>query len=280
MIRGVYIAVLGFVFVAAGGCGEEDKERAFWDDVKIGELREPQREHISGGAGLKTANFDVHIYEIPAENVGKLDDVWGSVYERGVRFYSFRAFSGNLFRAGVGKKFNYSGIGKMLGAIGGRRMAKVSVLLPEGVAQELNVTGLGRPEEVSFFDRDMSREKVVIGPGSVGLRMIGRRAAGEVEVCQLIGYPVFGVPVGAAEGPMAERAKRKEVEFKGAGFGLKMSVGDYLVLGPRKYLSERVTLPGLFFSNLDGTLFFERGRRPVRKPSARVFVVVCTGIGY
>lgn len=277
MIRVLEIAALGWASLILAGCNEP-ASKAMWDNVKIGDLA-PAKPG-PGDQQIKTANIDVHIYEVPAENVGKLEDVWESLYTRAIRFYSYQAFAGNLFRVGFGKRFGWSGTEDLLRAAGGKRMAKIALLLPDGQPQDITVTGLGRPEELSYIDRDLSREKAVIGPGVISLRVTAQKLAGERGVCEVIGYPVFSMPMRSPIEPLAERAKRQEVKFTGAGFGLKMSPDDFVVLGPQKYLSERVTLPGLFFSNLDGTVFLSKGRPPERKISVRVFVLICTGINY
>jgi len=277
MMRAIEIAALGWASLILAGCNEA-ASKPMWDNVKIGDLA-PAKPG-PGEQQIKTANIDVHIYEVPAGNVGKLEDLWESVYTRAVRFYSYQAFAGNLFRAGFGKRFGWSGTEDLLRAAGGKRMAKIALLLPDGQPQDVTVTGLGRPEELSYIDADLSREKAVIGPGVMSLRVTAQKVAGERGVCEVIGCPVFSVPMTSPIEPLAGRARQQEVKFTGAGFGLKMSPDDFVVLGPQKYLSERVTLPGLFFSNLDGTVFLSKGRPPERKISVRVFVLVCTGINY
>ena len=279
MARVVITAMLGLFIVFPVGCNEAESG-ASWDDVKIGNLDTVQSGKARLGQSLRTANFDVYVYEVPAANVGKLDDVWESLFVRPVRFYNYRAFTGNLFRVGMGKRFRWSGVEDMLRAAGGKRMVKVTALLPDGQPDNLPVTAVDRPQEVSYIGLDLSREKLIVGPGIVTLRVTAEDVGGARGVCQVVAYPAFTVPMASAEGPIGDHAKRQEVEFKAAGFGLKMSPDDFVVLGPRKYLSERATLSGLFFSNLEGTMFLERGKRPKRKISVRVFVVVCTGIGY
>lgn len=239
-----------------------------------------ESEKVPGNRLLRTANFDVHIYELPADNLGKLDDIWAGLQERGLTFYNYRAFAGNLFRAAVGRQFSWSRLDDLIKDLGGKRMAIISVLLPDGRSEDLRITGLDRPQEISFIDRDLLRDKVLIGPGIVNLRLIGRQVPGIRGACQIVGYPVFTVPMASAAGPMAEFAKQQEVQFKAAGFGLKISPDEFVVLGPAKYVSERVSLGGLFFTNLDGTIFSAKGKRPTRKTSVRIFVLVCTAINY
>jgi len=273
------IAVLGLLFVFLPGC-TEPVTQPLRDDVNIGDLRTLESEKRPGKSSLRTANFDVHIYELPADKLGKLDDVWDGLHSRGLTFYNYRAFAGNLFRLGMGRQFSWSRLDDLIKDIGGKRMAIISMLLPDGRSDDLRLTGLDRPEEISFIDRSLLRDKVLIGPGIVNLRLTGSQVPGLRGVCQIVGYPAFTVPMASATGPMAELAKQQEVEFKAAGFGLKISPDEFIVLGPTKYVSERVSLGGLFFTNLDGTVFTARGKRPTRKISVRIFVLVCTAIKY
>jgi len=78
--------------------------------------------------------------------------------------------------------------------------------------------------------------------------------------------PVFSLPVRSSIPQLAAREKSGEFLFTSAGFKLKMSPGDFVILGPQKYISHQITLGGLSFS------------RPEPKPVVRVFLFVCTGI--
>jgi len=165
---------------------------------------------------------------------------------------------------------------------GRHRVAGVEVAVEGGGSRQYAAVdhhGLG-DVAASFIDRDLLREKVLIGPGIVNLRFTGSQVPGLRGACQLVAYSAFTVPATAAEGPMAEFAKQQEVEFKAAGFGVKMSPDEYVVLAPSKYVNERALLGGLFFTNFDGTVFAARGKRPERKVSVRIFVLVCTAINY
>lgn len=279
MIRVQIIAVLGLFLVFFAGCREPQRPE-IWEGVKIGDLRTLETEKLPGGENLQTAKFDVHIYELPAENVPKLEDLWGGLHARGLTFYDYRAFAGNLFQVGIGKGFAWSGLDGVLKGFGGMKMVKISTFLADKQSEDIRITGVDRPHEVSFINRYQLREKTLIGPGLVNLRLTSQEVPGIRGACRLIGYPTFTLPMASAEGPMGEFAQRKQVEFKAAGFGLKMSPDEFLVLGPRKYISERATLGGLFFTNLDGTVFMARGERPARKISVRLFVIVCTGVNY
>jgi hypothetical protein len=61
-----------------------------------------------------------------------------------------------------------------------------------------------------------------------------------------------------------------------------MGPGDFILLGPKEYVSDQTALGGLFFSNPEGSFFFsETERTPLeRKPAVRLFLLVCTRTSY
>jgi hypothetical protein len=102
-------------------------------------------------------------------------------------------------------------------------------------------------------------------------------------VCNVDACPVFSPPKLSSSIPqLTARAKLREFPFTSAAFGLRMSPGDFVFLGPKKYVSDQTALGGLFFSKPKGSLFFGATERkePERKPAIRIFLLVCTGINY
>jgi len=278
MNRPVWTAVAAALVFCSLQCAQFESSPA-WQGVKITDLGPPNAAQEQSGR-LETANFDLFIYELPADDFAKLADLWESLNTGGIKYYSYRAFEANLFRAALGRRFTWSGTLDMLAAAGGRRMAKISLLLPPAQPQDVTITGLDQPRKLAYVSRDLTRQSGPLGPGVMVLRLTAQKVPGVRGLAQLTAYPALTRPVVPPVEPLAEQAKQQQTEFKGAGLGLKMGPDDYLVLGPRKYLSEQVTLPGLFFSNPAGTLFLARGRHPQLEPAFRVFVLVCTTVNY
>ncbi|MBN2138340.1 MAG: hypothetical protein JW720_11080 [Sedimentisphaerales bacterium] len=279
MKQTVITLVLASLPLVLVGCRGSRQQNSLWDDVKIGDLDTTRQDNAARAGQIKTNNFDVHIYEIPADNFARIADIWQDLDAQHMRFYNYRAFAENHFRAGLGRRLRWSGIEDLIRAAGGMKMATIALLLGKTGGQDLRITGFDNPLELTFVDRGGAIDRKLIGPGVFGLRFAAASAPGR-DACEIVGYPVFSVPVPAAEGPMAEYAKSREIEFKGAGFGAKMSKDDFIVLGPAQYVGELQTLGGLVFTNLQGTVFLEKGRRPARNISVRLFVIVCKATAY
>jgi hypothetical protein len=281
MVRAFHIAVIGWLSVGLMGCTPAEKQKPIWEKVKIGDIAPAQTDKLPVKP-LKTINFDAHIFEIPAENVGKMKDIWQILYTKPLRFNNYNAFKANLFSVRFGQSEMWNKTLDSLRAAGGQKIVKVSLLLPDGQPSNLAVTGLNSQQTISYVSIDGSREAAAIGPGVLALRIKAQKPPASRGVCNLIAYPVFSPPIRPSVPQLAARAKLHELSFGSAGFELKMGQGDFVVLGPEKYVSDQTSLGGLFFSKPEGSMFFSETERklPQRKPAVRIFLLVCTGINY
>jgi hypothetical protein len=282
MVRAFQIAVIGWLGVCLIGCTPLEKGKPIWEKVKIGDIAPSQGGKMPGPLPLKTMNFDVHIFEIPAENISKLEDIQRTLYITPLRFNNYDAFKDNLFSVRFGQVEMWNKTLDLLRAAGGQRIVKVSLLLPDGQPNDIAVTGLDSQRAVSYVSSDGSRETTPIGPGVLVLRIKAEKIPASRGVCDLVAYPVFSLPIRSSIPQLAARARLREFSFGCAGFGLKMSPGDFVVLGPEKYVSDQRALGGLFFSKPEGSMFFSETERklPERKPAVRMFLLVCTSINY
>lgn len=262
------------------GCDTLEKNKPIWEQVKIGDMAPSGSSKQTGPQFLKKIDFDVHIFKIPAENISKLDDIWKILYTQPLRFRDYRAFRANSFVVRFGQIPMWNKMFDLLRAADGQKVVTVKLLLPDGQANDVIVTGLNSQRDILYVSRDGLTDKASIGPGILSLRIKAGKTAGSRGVCSVIAEPVFSVPISGSIPDLVDRARRHEFIFAPAAFGLKMSPGDFVLLGPERYISDQRTLGGLFFSEPKGSLFFsETGLKPLElKPAVRVFILVCTGI--
>jgi hypothetical protein len=263
------------------GCTRPEEE-PIWEKVKIGDLapsgKRPQAQL------LKTINFDVHIFEIPAENINKLNDITSVLranYGRPMRFNNPNAFSANSFSVCFGQIPMWKQVVDLLLAAGGQKITTASLLLADGLSESVVVSGLDSPRTIFFISISGSREGANVGPGILALRIKAEKIPGLRGVCNVDACPVFSPPIlGSSISQLAALTKRREFLFNSAAFGLRMSPGDFVFLGPEKYIEDQTTLGGLFFNKPEGSLFFgaTEHKGPEQKPAVRVFLLVCTGI--
>jgi len=274
------IAVLSCLAFCLTGCGGPEENEPIWQQLKIGDLAPSHSGKRPGSQLLKTINFNVYAFEIPAENISALDDIWRMLYPKPLQYNNHDAFKANSFLAGFGQVQMWNKIRDLLLAADGKGTDRISLLLPDGQANDLPIARLDKEQTISYISASGSMEGVTAGPGMVALRLKAEKIPGSRGVCKMSAMPVFSLPIRSSIPELVYRAKAGEFLFSSVGFGLKMSPGDLVVLGPEKYIDHQITLGGLFFSRPEGSLFFSRTERkpPERKPAVRIFLLLCTSI--
>ena len=116
MNRFFQIAVCGLTVVILGGCSgsKQNQDEPIWKHVKLRDLATPD---VNGqtDSQLKTINFNVFIYEMPAAKIGDLNDIWQVLYTRQLQFSNYDAFRANSFKVGFGQEGqNWGKIGEVL----------------------------------------------------------------------------------------------------------------------------------------------------------------------
>jgi hypothetical protein len=281
MIRIFQILTLSLMVLYLTGCKGPEQNESKQEQIKISDLA-PSRSGQAIHSRIKTINFDVHIFEMPAENINRLGDLWQMLHTQPLRFNSYKAFKANCFLAGFSPMQKWDMIADELRAAGAQKAATVSLMLPDGQTNDLVVIELSTQQNISFIADDGSSQGARIGPGIFILRLKAEKIPTSRDGCKLIVYPVFTVPLRSPAEELTARVKLREFVFSSAAFGLQMGISDFVILGPERYLSVPSTLDGLVFSKPQGTLFLDINERktPKLKPAIRIFLFVCSRINY
>jgi hypothetical protein len=266
MARFLQIMVFICTAILLTSCNAPAKEKPIWEQVKIRDLRSLSDVNSPADRQLKTINLNIRIFEMPAGDANALNIVWQMMYAKPLQFNDFDAFKANSFSAGFGQIQMWDTIANVLRDAGGKQIETVSLLLPDGETSDFSVTRLNSEQTVFYILSGGSMEGATIGPGKLALRIKVEKIPGSRGVCKVTALPVFPSPITSPVPQLAEQAKSAEFLFTSAGFSLKMSPGDFVLLGPQKYIGHRVTLGSLFFS------------RPKPRPAVRLFLIVCTRI--
>lgn len=282
MIRAFQIVFLGCLALFLIGCKGYEQIEPELEQVKIGDIAPSHKGKQQTAELLNTVSFDVHIFEIPADNIIKLSEAWRMLYIQPLRFTDYNAFQANSFIVRFGQISALDSIHDLLLAAGGQKIVTVSLLLPDSQAIDLAITGLNKSQSISFIAADGSRHGATIGPGILILRIQAEQVPESISKCNLIAYPVFTTTIRSSIPELAARAKFREFQFSSAAFGLKMGPGDFIMLGPEKYIDDQLSLGSLFFSKPEGSLFFSSPEHdaPKVKTAVRIFLLVCSRINY
>jgi len=265
MIRFFQIMVLLCTAAMVTSCNGPEKEKPIWEQVKLSDVATPA-EAKPGGRLLKTINIDINIFEMPAKDANALNVVWQMMYIKPLQFNDYDAFKANSFSIGFGQIQMWNTIANVLLNAGGKHMETVSLLLPDGETNDFTVAKLSKEQTVFYVSGGGSMEGATLGPGRLALRMKVEKIPGERGVCRFTAQPVFPSPITSPVPQLEARGKSAEFLFPSAGFELKMSPGDFVLLGPEKYIDNQITLGSLFFS------------KPKPKPTVSMYLILCTRI--
>jgi hypothetical protein len=269
-----------FSVFCLSGCTKPEPELPIWEQVKIGEIVPSEAGKTQQMELLKMTRLDVHIFEIPADNIAEIDKIRKKLFIKPLQLKNYEAFNANSFLVRFGQVDLWRQTNDWLLGAEGRNIIKISLMLADGEAQNIAITGLDHPQPIYFTGADGSISGANLGPGIFGLRIKAEKVPGSMGVCDLVAYPVFSPPTKSAIPQLDAIGKLREFPFTSVAFGLKMSPGDFVLLAPKEYVGDQTSLGGLFFSNPRGGLFFSKTKSPEYKPAVRIFLLVCTGINY
>jgi len=263
MIRHFQIAV--FVYAALlAGCNKGERQPDL-KGVKIGDIA-PMTGNKQTNQTLKTINFDFVTFELPAEKIGSLNEVWAVLKTEPLRLADANAFAENSFRAGAGQGAALDRVVSTIASAGGKKMGATLLLVPDGQAETLNIVRLSGRTILSYVASGGSLQHIDIGPGTLGLRITARKLAGSRALCNIQAMPVFSPSTEGLAPQLAARVRAGEFQFTPVGFGLRMKPGDFILLAPQQHIADRSKLGGLFFAT------------PAGKPSVTVLLLICTGV--
>ena len=265
MIRLSHIAVIFCLIALFTGCNEnKPSEKPVWEDVKLGDLvpagQKPQIQR------LDSINFQIHIFEIPAENINKLDEISKILYTQPFRFKHFKAFGANSFSVSFGRTSLGNQIFDMLSEAGARRVGSTVMLLSDGESDDLPITRLFDRTSIYYTSTDGSIKTETIGPGQLALRMKAQKIPALRGVCNVSFVPVFPSPLKQLITKSSDSSTSNDTFFESCSFSLKMSPGDFIFLRPLQYISHQNSLGSLFFS------------RAAARPYVVSFLIICTHI--
>ena len=149
MFRSFYIVALSCILTLFAGCSPPAETVPIWEKVKLRDLS-PRRYGKTDIRELKTANFDIFVFEIPAENIDLLDDAWKTLYTRPLRYNDYKAFAANSFLAGFGQSTMWDNIALLLRNADAGEVDSISLLLTDGQTDDLAITFLDREQTIFY----------------------------------------------------------------------------------------------------------------------------------
>ena len=276
----VAVSVLGLVLSVTGCQGESRRSSLIWQGEKIGEIAPPPQDRLAPPRYVATVSLDVHVLDLPADNVEQLQAVWQILSAGPIRLSSYNAFSDNSFRLLYGKTEMWPKIQSLLTEADAQPVTTVTLTIADNDQTDLPVAELPSARPITFVANNLSKQTAHVGVGVLALRLVAQPIPWARGVRKIIGFPAYTLPTSGAIPHLQAQTLRREFYFDSAAFACQMGPGDLLVLGPETYTGERNTLGGLFFNAAAEALFFNvnKPKPPQRRPAVRVYVLICTQV--
>lgn len=249
-----------------------------WENAKLSDLA-PKGERPQA-TFLVAGRLEIHGFDLPADNIDKLEDLWRMLSAKPIHTNSYSAFSKNFFRVRFGQTEMWDRLLGVLKDAGAQKAGTIALGVASDGPTDLPIAELPRAGTVSYATTNLSWERAPVQSGRLVLRLRVEPIPGARGVRNLIAYPVCTPAMSSPIPELEAKVREREVYFASAAFASQMGPGDLLVLGPNEYSAERMTLGGLFFNEPQDVLFIdpETTDPPERKPAVRVFVLVCVGM--
>ena len=275
MFRSFQILISSMVIAVLTGCHPPKQTSAFWQQVKITDLSPLHSVKETETQLLKTINFNIYTFEIPAENITVMDSIWEMLYTEPIQFNNYDTFIANSFLVGFGQIQMWNKIADLLRKGNGRKTEVTSLISTDGQSNDVIVSQLQDEHTIFYVSTEGVMEGVAIGPGQLSLRIKARKIAGRRGICRVEVTPVFVSPTLEVIPQLDNNAKSGDFAFASVGFKVNMSPGDFVLIGSRKYHSHQITLDSLFFST---PLSAINKASSESKPIISLYLIICTDI--
>ena len=274
--------VICILLLALSGCTPSEEE-PIWKDLKIGDLAPRSDGKQQKSRLVDSTNFNLYVFEMPSDNLGKLNEIRKTMFTRNLRYQSSYSFEANSFSVHFGQYRMWEQIFNSIIAAGAKRINRAQLMLTDNLPETIAIVPIESPRTIFYTAITGSKEGANVGQGILALKINTQKVPALRGVCNFTAYPVYSPPMLKSTIPLLDaRTKRQEFPFSSAAFGLRMGPGDFILLGPKEYIDDQTTLGGLFFCNPKGNLFQGKTERdPLQHKSAvRLFLLVCTRTSY
>lgn len=234
------------------------------EGIKIGELA-PAGQRIRPQV-LRTTNIDIVIFEVPADNVRLLDDVWGILDKGTLRFNDPNGFEANKLRAATGKFGDLDKIDKTLKSADAKKQSTTTLLISDGQPEVLNISRMTGKSTISYIGHNGDVKSSEAGPGILAIEISARKIINKRGVTGIQVLPVIYTPTEGLAPAIAAKLKAGDLRFYSAGFGLDMKPGDIVMLSPAQFSPDEITVAGRFFT------------RAGQDASVSLLIMVCTSV--
>ncbi len=228
MGRILFFILVSVCLVGFCGCSEIQQEpaRVPIGDIKLGDLQPADPVRLPS-----QINFKIFSFEVPIDRTSVLQQGFSELDTGQLRFAEAAAFKANGFLAGSGTSENGDKVSILLEKVQARRKATRNLLVYDDTGDVFSVTMLSSKDEVSWKGSDGKVAKDVFSVGRFAWMVKASPVPNIRGVAAVRILPVYRM---GADNFLTYLARmRNYTPFDVGAFGLRMSPGDFVLLGSR-----------------------------------------------
>jgi hypothetical protein len=243
--------------IALTGCDQKEPPISPPDipDIKITDLA-PLNPNGSRNY-LNTMNFEIIVFEIDADNLAMLENIWSNLYKNPIDFQNMFALKVNSFQVAFGEMQMWQQVGQMLDNAKAQKYNQYRFMLTLEKSEDIVIKKLVKPTNISYFDASLSPKTLASQKGRIIFNIDADKAPGTRGLCYLTIAPML----------ITEKESDALIDrFKHLSFTTKMTPKDFLIIAPGKNYDRQDSLSRFFF------------HRDFIKSKALIYAVFCMGI--
>jgi len=215
--------------------------------------------------------FRVFTFEVPAEEMQSLGELFESMSKRQIRYADRAVFDGNGFRAGFGSQSEWGSFSAAIQAVASRTTNTRNVVAYELEGDELMTATLKFTEQVAWIGPRDAIVRNMFTFGRFSWMIKARRTGGIRGLAEVTIVPAYKLGTQDTFSQVDHFEDRSP--FASCALDVRMSPGDYLLLGST---GEPTGGDGLGIGPLTLTrLLFYSVDRP---GSLKVYLILCVGV--
>ena len=196
----------------------------------------------------KNLEFRIFVFELPKTEYGKVKDVFGELPETPLYFNDRRGFDASGLVVGYGRNEIWDKIAEKLRKSSARKTETKAMVVFDDKGDDVVISNLDTEKTVFYSRAGGAVTGVTIGPGKLAWRIKAKPISTIRRTAQVEIVAIFKQNVDPLIRRMVGVREDDETVFDSAGFNLKMSNGDFVLLGPKDGQQNKLSMAELFFT--------------------------------
>lgn len=238
---------------------------------------------------LPEIDFQILTFELDAQKIGVSNGIFTLLDLKNIDFSNYPAFRVNGFSAGFGHIGSWDKIADILRRASAKKVKTDRLIVFDDTGDDIAIAGINFEQSVFYTTSDDTVAGSTLDRGHLGIRIIAWPIPEMKGTINLKVVPVFLPQIDRSITRLSYKNNYGKIEFDSSQFGVKIGVGDFVMLGPSQYDPEQITLGSLFFNSTAKVIIREQygeGDDPSSNvlPVAneievvRLCLIICTGM--